>query len=1005
MKRSKVSGRHLAVALATAVAAVVPLAGVSAPASLGATGKAAAPSKADTSVIVPGRYIVMTKGAPLARYAGGIKGFPRTRPQAGHKINVRSAASKQYARHLIAKQRSVLGRAGISTRAISHQYSVAFNGFSAKLSKSQASRLGQTPGVLKVWPVEMRTGDTVSTPRFLGLDGTGGVWQQQFGGDANAGRGMIVADLDSGIWPENPAFAALAKTPDQKKIDAKWNGTCDVGVEEPIACNNKLIGARYYGEDFNNDVSADFNSPRDFNGHGSHTASTAAGNHGVPASARGIDLGLMSGMAPAARISVYKVLWETAAGTASGTTDGIVAAIDDAVADGADVINYSISGSSSFIVTPDELAFFNAAAAGVFVSASAGNSGDTVGTSSVAHNAPWEMTVAASTHDRGAAKTVTLGNGAAYTGLGYGPAVPTSPLVRSTTVALAGADATEADRCFSTEWAGHAVLDPAKVAGKIVICSRGTSDRVDKSKAVKEAGGVGMVLADVSAGTSPTADFHSVPSIHVNNVSGDAIKAYAAATGASATASISATDSSPIEAPTMAGFSSFGPALAGGGDLLKPDITAPGVSVIAAVAPPGNDGLDFNAYDGTSMAAPHITGIAALIRQKHPDWSPMAVKSALMTSATPLTNRGNPIKRGANNATPLDFGSGHVTPAPAFDPGLVYDSDPVDWISYGCAVGQFQLIDSEICGLVPSIDPSDFNSPSIAIAALPGSQTITRTVTNVSGNASKYTASIQAPPGTTVKASTTGFHSLPRRSQSYSLTITRTSAPLNAWTFGSITWTDNKGHSVRSPIAVKPVALAAPAAVTGNGTSGSKAITVTPGYTGTLNATVRGLVGATVNTVPTTKPTDTTVDIVIPAGTTYARFATYDADYPAGTDLDLVVQRVTATGVVAVGSSGGATSEEVVNVTNPVAATYRVTMDYFAGPGDSVDVKLNSFALGSTAAGNLTATPATQQVTTGQPATVTANWTGLDAGRRYLGAVTFDDGTTALARTMVNILP
>ena len=129
----------------------------------------------------------------------------------------------------------------------------------------------------------------------------------------------------------------------------------------------------------------------------------------------------------------------------------------------------------------------------------------------------------------------------------------------------------------------------------------------------------------------------------------------------------------------MAGFSSYGPAIAGGGDLLKPDITAPGVSVIAAVAPPGNDGLDFNAYDGTSMSTPHISGIAAMIKQKHPTWSPMWIKSALMTTATTLTNRGNPIKRGANNATPLDYGSGHVRPAQAFNPGLVYDSSYVDW--------------------------------------------------------------------------------------------------------------------------------------------------------------------------------------------------------------------------------------------------------------------------------------------------------------------------------------
>ena len=216
-------------------------------------------------------------------------------------------------------------------------------------------------------------------------------------------------------------------------------------------------------------------------------------------------------------------------------------AIDEAVADGVDVINYSISGSSTSIVSPEEMAFFNAAAAGVFVATSAGNSGDTVGVSSVAHNAPWEITVAASTHDRGATKTVKLGNGTTYTGVGVGAAVASTPLARSTDVALAGANPDRGRLCFSR---GRAtVLDPAKTAGKIVVCTAACNDRVDKSKAVKEAGGVGMVLANITA-ELPDGDFHSVPTIHVNNVHGDAVKAYAASPGR-ATATITATDTTP----------------------------------------------------------------------------------------------------------------------------------------------------------------------------------------------------------------------------------------------------------------------------------------------------------------------------------------------------------------------------------------------------------------------------------------------------------------------------
>ena len=350
----------------------------------------------------------------------------------------------------------------------------------------------------------------------------------------------------------------------------------------------------------------------------------------------------------------------------------------------------------------------------------------------------------------------------------------------------------------------------------------------------------------------------------------------------------------------MGGFSSVGPALAGGGDLLKPDITAPGVGVIAAVAPPGNAGMNFNTYDGTSMSAPHITGIATLILQKHPTWSPMWVKSAMMTGATTLTNMGNPIKRGAVNATPLDYGSGHVVPAESFDPGLVYDSTKIDWYRYACGIGQLQTLNGggAACASVGSIDPSDLNYPSIAASGMAGSQTITRTFTNTSPDqASQYKPTIVAPLGTTVTVNDDKITVPPLQSRSQ-LTITRTNAALNAWTFGSITWSDKRGHSVRSPIAVRPVVAAVPSSVTGNGQSGSKAITVQPGYTGSLTASVSGLVPATVGTTTpqTNKGAVAVVPVTIPVGTTYARFATYDADYAPGTDIDIVVKKGTVVG-------------------------------------------------------------------------------------------------------------
>lgn len=990
MRPSLIAGRSPASIAATVLAtAALPLAFV---APQAAQAQADGAQKAAT-------YIVQVDGPAIASYRGGDRGYAATKPARGKKVNMRSTAAKAYKQRLVGKHTEVLAAAGIAASAKRDDFTVAFNGFTASLTAAQVADLQRTPGVLRVWKNEVRTADTVGTPKFLGLEGAGGTWAKEFGGDAHAGEGMIVGVIDSGIWPESQSFSALSEPrPDAAAIAAKWRGVCDAGeTGDPVTCNNKLIGARYYLAD-NAVPDFEFRSPRGYNSHGTHTAATAAGNHGVAASINGGSVGTVSGMAPAARIASYKALWATPDGRASGTTGGLVHAIDDAVADGVDVINYSISGSSTYVVSPDELAFLGAADAGVFVSTSAGNSGEDVGESSVAHNSPWEITVAASTHDRGAAKTVTLGNGATYSGVGVGPAVASAPLVISTDAAAAG-KTTEATLCYSSGWAGGPGLDPAKVAGKIVVCTRGVNDRVDKSKAVKEAGGVGMILANASAAQSLAADFHSLPSIHVSSADGAAIKSYVAG-NANATAAISAQDPTPVEAPAMAGFSSYGPALAGNGNLLKPDITAPGVDVIAAVSPKGDAGNTFNAMSGTSMSAPHIAGIAALVRAKHPDWSPMMVKSALMTTASPLDNKGNPIKRGDHDATPLDFGAGHVRPGSAFDPGLVYDSDAVDWIQYGCGIGQFQLISSTACETYGSIDPSDFNAPSIAVGALAGKQTITRTVFNVSPDqASTYKPVVSAPAGFTAKVNVDKLVVPPLQSRTYKVTLTRTTAPLGEYAFGSITLVDKRGHSVRSPIAVRPVAVAAPAETAVSGASGSQSVAVRTGFGGTLTAAVNGLVPADVRTVHATLGTNGQATVEVPAGTKVVRFATYDADYAGGTDIDFTVQL----NGEQVGVSAGGTAEEAVTLTDPAPGTYTVDLDLFAGAPE-LDLKLNAFVVGSADAGNLAVTPASQTATTGGSASVDLAWSGL-AATRHLGIVSYGDGTSEVGRTLVSVTP
>ena len=986
-------------------------------------------SQAATLTGVADTYIVQVAGAPIAAYSGDLPGLAATKPAKGSKVDTRSAAAQAYQAHLRAERGDVLRRANLGTRSSVYDYDVAFNGFAMKLTAAEANRLEHTNGVVHVWKSAIFTTDTISTPAFLGLDGPNGAWNKQFGDPAHAGEGVIVGVLDTGFWPESASFAPLPEPrPDAAVIASKWHGSCDPGSDpnpaNRVTCNNKVIGARWFDAGgLSDSVPDEFLSPRDRNSHGSHTASTAAGDHGADAVINGVSVGSASGMAPAARLAIYKIGWHQPDGTASGSTEDIAAAIDQATADGVDVINLSFSGSQTFVVDPVELAFMFAADAGVFAAASAGNSGPTAST--VAHNSPWLTTVAASTHDRSFTRSVTLGNGTSFTGPGVGTAVSSSPLVYSSNVGLPGVSPLAVQLCFSdadpATPGSQPALDPAKVAGKIVACDRGSNARTDKSLAVRNAGGVGMILMNPSP-NSLNADFHFVPTIHVDQVARASILSYISSAGAGATASLSAATQVKVEAPAMAAFSSNGPAIAGGGDLLKPDITAPGVDVIAAVSPAGDNGNFYDAESGTSMSSPHIAGLAALLIGKNPTWSPMTVKSAMMTTASQTDNAGNPIlgPDGVHNATPLNFGSGHVTPAEMFDPGLVYDSDLTDWVRYGCGIGQIQLVfAASVCNAFGSIDASDLNYPTLAVGDLAGGQTLTRTVTNVAGRAGIYDVKIQAPPGTTVTVSPTHMVVPPGKSATYMVKITRTTAPLNAYAFGSITWVEKKGasphnHSVRSNIAVRPVALAAPLEVAGTGTTGSTAIGVSPGYTGTLTASAHGLAAdqetvATLNGTnsnfnpanPAAGPAVLKVTVNVPAGSRLARFATSDADYPTGTDLDVFVYRAGTTQLV--GQSAGGTAEEIVTLT--ASGSYDIYVVLFAQPGGATGpftVHQHSFVVPQ-AASSLSATPASQAVTTSVPATVTAGWSGLTAGTRYLGVIDYGDGTSTIGATIVSV--
>lgn len=946
-----------------------------------------------------GIYVVRMAESPVIAYDGNIAGYPATRPRKGARIDPGNPQVTRYAAYLDTKHDTAVARVG-GRKVYSYHYT--FNGFAAELTAAQAHRLRGTAGVLSVDKDEARSIDTSSTPAFLGLAGPSGMWSSL----GARGENIIIGIVDGGIWPEHPSFSNRVTPAGTGRPGGKpayqpipgWHGHCATGeLFNASHCNQKIVGARFYNAAWGGNSGIDaqmpweFNSARDYDGHGTHTASTAAGNADVTPDGAATVFGPVSGIAPRARIAVYKVCWDTGTGGSCFTSDS-VAAIDQAVADGVDVINFSISGSTTNFRDPVEIAFLFAADAGVFVAASAGNSGPA--TSTVAHPAPWLTTVAASTHNRNGEGSATLGSGTTYAGASLASGLASSPLIDGSAAALPGVAPDAARFCFAAiDNGGVPALDPAKVAGKIVVCDRGVTARTNKSLAVQQAGGVGMILVNTSA-NSLNADLHAVPSVHLADTARAAVKAYAATAGA--TASINpATTVYDEPAPFTATFSSRGPLLAANGDLLKPDLIAPGQDILAGVSPAGNNGNLFGMLSGTSMSSPHVAGLAALMKEIHPDWSPMAIKSALMTSAGDVLD-------GPNTNPLLIFrqGAGHVAPAGAAATPLVFDSNMRDWTGFLCGT---QLSPSYCTGAgIPVLDPSDMNLASIAIGDMAGVQTVRRRVTNVSGSSATFTTSYTGLPGLAVTVDPSTLVIAAGETKSFDVVFTRTTATLNTYSGGQLTLS-NGSADVRIPVVVRPVALAAPTQV-------SDSYDVTFGYTGAFSASPRGLVAATVNPAAVADdPTDSSCSldspnaalfpVAIDAGTTYARFATFDADVNPGADIDLCVFR----GNTLVGASRSATSSEEVSLSNPAAGTYTVVVHGWSVSGSS-PFKLHTWLLGTGSAGNMTVTAPASAII-GASGAITLGFSGLTAGLRYLGSVVYGGSAGLPTPTIVRIDP
>ncbi|MEV0122691.1 S8 family serine peptidase [Streptomyces sp. NPDC050703] len=957
-----------------------------------ATTATAVPATAPIATSATGTYLVTLADEPLVTYDGGVGDLRATKPAKGGKLDVASAAAKRYRTHLTGRQTRVAKKVGATVR---QHYAVTTNTFSARLDARQLVRLARTKSVVHIAPDQfLKATDDRSSTDFLGLPGRKGLWKA-LGGTAEAGKGIVIGDIDTGIWPENPSFDAPAlssRKPGKKdryrpyrvgtatvmhKADGgTFKGTCQTGDRfTAAACNEKVISARYFGDAWFDAVPesnrAGYVSPRDSQGHGTHTASTAAGNANVPAKVDGEDLGTVSGVAPAATIAVYKALWQSKDGQSDGgLTSDIVAAIDQAVADGVDVINYSLGGTfESAYNNPAQVALRNAAAAGVFVATAAGNSGPKA--SSLDNTAPWTTTVAAGTIASHTG-TVTLGNGTSHTGISttvhrkVGPA----PLVLGSAVKDPDTVDVYAEFCMPDS------LDPARTAGKIVVCERGYNSRPDKSAEVRRAGGIGVVLVN-SSDESTDGDLHSLPTVHLNTPEATAVRTYAATDGATATLAKGGTSDAY---PQVADFSSRGPSLVGNGDLLKPDITAPGVTILAAVSPDGNKGHDFDYYSGTSMATPHISGLAALYLSEHPTWSPMSIKSAMMTTATPTKTA-----EGRNSDDAFAQGAGEVEARAMLRPGLVYDSGERDWLAYLEGSG----VDTGTG--TKAIDPSDLNYPSIAIGDLFGKQTVTRTVTATS--AGTYRARVDLPGiKATVSPSVLRFDH-PGQKRTFTVTLDVTTAPAGRVDTGALTWTSGR-TTVRSPIAVTPQIVRAPAEIKGSGSSGSTKFSVTPA-TSTLTATAYGPVAS-----DTTKGTLTTTQQI-----------SYDAKIPSGTKASQITVRFDAAedtltgvlwgrkvdGVLQDVQLAGPDSDGTVTITvpHPTADAIFVSPVAIGAENETVTpytYQANHITADSPATGKVTVTPRQGRVTPGVPTDLTAAWSGVPADARSGAWIEYGNG-------------
>ncbi|XP_057811874.1 subtilisin-like protease [Salvia miltiorrhiza] len=672
--------------------------------------------------------------------------------------------------------------------SIIHSYRHVATGFAARLTPSQAKEMEKMEGFISARPQNTYTLHTTHAPNFLGLHINSGAWAA-----SNYGKGVIIGVIDTGITPSHPSFRDDGMPPPPPK----WKGKCEL---EGATCNNKLIGAR-------NLVGRLAGSPAlDQEGHGTLTSSTAAGSFVAGASMLGNANGTAAGIAPLAHLAVYK-----ACSSFVCEESDILAAMDAAVDDGVDVISASLGrGPVKWSDDGVAIAAFAAIEKGIFVSCSADNGGPN--SSTLANEFPWVLTVGASTTDRAIRAVAALGNGDEFDGESLFQPNDFS------SVFLPLVDPSAIRNNQTAAYCKPSALADIDIKGKVVFCASGGGiTTVGKGQAVKDRGGAAMIVAnDESTGYSITASVHVLPAAHVSYAAGQRIKDYINSTPIpKATVVFKGTTIGAKSAPMVAWFSSRGPSLSSPG-ILKPDIIGSSVSIVAA----WNKALDndtssvinFNMVSGTSISCPQLSGVAALIKSAHPDWSPAAVKSAIMTTAVQTNMGGGLIVD--ERLLPADVfavGAGHVSPPKAIDPGLVYDINPEDYVAYLCGLSYTEKEIAVITRRAVScegmaISEAELNLPSFSVhLGKEAAAVYSRTVTNVGDAESIYRLEMESVAGVDVVVEPTVLRFTARNQKmTYRILFSRSASVDATYVQGSIAWVGyGEKHVVRAPISVK----------------------------------------------------------------------------------------------------------------------------------------------------------------------------------------------------------